>query len=342
MDLFTTGVLVRVVAALPRPVAWLLDHFFPFEQTETSEEIHFDLEHGRRRLAPFVSPLVEGKVVAGKGYTTDTFKPAYIKDKRVFDPNKPIKRVIGEKIGGALNPADRLRLLVASELADQLDGLTRRLEVMAAEALLSGRVTVSGDLYPTTVVNFGRDAGLGVAVDNAAQWGDTGVSPLDNLMEWALLVMQKSGVFPSEVVMTPDVWKVFRANPEVLERLDTRRVEAATMRLEAVASEGGTYMGTIDKFNIYVYAGWYENDSGDLTPYLPDGTVIMSGSGLEGARAFGAIRDEKAGYQAMPYFPKSWVQEDPAVRFLMMQSAPLVVPYRVNASLSASNVVAGD
>ena len=37
----------------------------------------------------------------------------------------------------------------------------------------------------------------------------------------------------------------------------------------------------------------------------------------------------------MPYFSKSWVEEDPAVRYLMLQSAPLVVPYRVNASLCA-------
>ncbi|EMM8062991.1 TPA: major capsid protein, partial [Morganella morganii subsp. morganii] len=35
------------------------------------------------------------------------------------------------------------------------------------------------------------------------------------------------------------------------------------------------------------------------------------------------------------YAPKSWLQHDPAQRFIMVQSAPLVIPSRVNASLCA-------
>ena len=39
------------------------------------------------------------KRVESLGYTTKTFKPAYIKDKRVFDPELPLKRAVGERIG---------------------------------------------------------------------------------------------------------------------------------------------------------------------------------------------------------------------------------------------------
>ena len=73
-----------------------------------------------------------------------------------------------------------------------------------------------------------------------------------------------------------------------------------------------------------------------LTPYLPARTVLVLGADVEGTRAYGAIKDEAAGFQAMPYFAKSWVEQDPAVRYLMLQSAPLTVPYRVNASLGAT------
>ena len=38
----------------------------------------------------------------------------------------------------------------------------------------------------------------------------------------------------------------------------------------------------------------------------------------------------------MPFFSKSWTEPDPAVRYLLMQSAPLPVPYRINASLGAT------
>ena len=40
-----------------------------------------------------------------------------------------------------------------------------------------------------------------------------------------------------------------------------------------------------------------------------------------------------AGFQAVPFFAKTWNDEDPAVRYMLMQSAPLIVPYRVNASM---------
>jgi len=62
---------------------------------------------------------------------------------------------------------------------------------------------------------------------------------------------------------------------------------------------------------------------------------MASENGVEGYRAFGAIRDEEAGYQPLPYFSKSWIEKDPAVRWLLLQSAPLMVPYRINGSLSA-------
>ena len=48
------------------------------------------------------------------------------------------------------------------------------------------------------------------------------------------------------------------------------------------------------------------------------------------------IEDEKAGYRAPQYFIKSWLEEDPAVRWLLLQCAPLIVPYPVNASFCAT------
>jgi hypothetical protein len=55
---------------------------------------------------------------------------------------------------------------------------------------------------------------------------------------------------------------------------------------------------------------------------LPDHTVIITSADLEGTRCYGAIKDEEAGFQAVPYFAKSWVEKDPAARMLLLQSAP--------------------
>lgn len=338
MDIFTTAVLNGVVQDLKTPPSFLLDNFFTETQTETSEEIHFDTDNAKRRIAPFVSPLVSGKIVASRGYKTGTFKPAYVKDKRVFDANRPMKRAIGEKIGGTMSPADRMRLIVASELTDQVNMINRRLEVMAGEALRTGKVTVTGEQYPTQVVDYGRDAGLTVTLTGGNRWGQSGVNPLDSLQDWAQLVLQKSGAMPKKVVMTVDVWKIFRKDAEVQKQLDRFRSNASLVT-DAQATEDGVYMGDIDGFQIYVYSGWYiDPDDAAMTevPILAAGTVILGGAQIEGVRAYGAIRDEEAGFQALSYYAKSWLEKDPSVRYLLMQSAPLVVPYRVNASFAAT------
>jgi hypothetical protein len=335
MDVFSTGVLARVVAELPRPAPFILNSFFRTIQTETSEEIHFDVDSGKRRLSPFVAPIVAGRLVESKGYKTSTFKPAYVKDKRVFDSNRPFKRAIGERIGGELSPAQRMQALLATELEDQLDMLTRRLEVMAVEALRTGAVTVKGDQYPETLVDFGRDVALKVTLAGANRWGEANVDPLANLETWSMTVTQKSGATATTVIMDVKAWQLFSASTRVQQLLD--RFRGSDMLEPTVTGEGGRYMGSIGTFDIWVYAGWYDDpDTGALTPYLPDHTVIITSPELEGTQAFGAIRDEEAGFQALPFFTKSWIEKDPAVRILLMQSAPLPVPYRVNAAMSAT------
>ncbi|WP_387693320.1 major capsid protein, partial [Photorhabdus sp. RM71S] len=85
----------------------LLDRFFPNIVTYETEVVSIDVDIGKRRMAPFVSPLVEGKLVESRQYQTNTFKPAYIKDKRAPDLRKPIRRQIGERIGGEYTAAER-------------------------------------------------------------------------------------------------------------------------------------------------------------------------------------------------------------------------------------------
>ena len=336
MDFFSTNVLNTVVTNLFGDPQFLLERYFPSVQTESSEEIHFDVLDGKRRIAPFVSPLVEGQIVAALGYKTYTFKPAYIKDKRVFDMHKPLKRSPGEPIGGNMSPANRQRALIAIDMQDQLSMLNRRLEVMAGEILTTGKVTISGEKYPTVVVDFGRAAGNTVIA--SPLWSVTTSTPLVDLATWSVASLKSQGIMLTDVLMTPDVWNVFRTNTSVIDALDRNRAltQPASLASNQMITEGGVYMGTVDNFNIYVYQGWYVDPAdGVEKPIIPATTVILTSPLLNGVRAYGAIRDEEAGLQAVPYYVKSWVEPDPSVRFVMLQSAPLLVPYRVNASFKA-------
>ena len=336
MDFYSTDVLNTVVASLLGDPQFLIDRYFPTVQTETSEEIHFDVVDGKRRIAPFVSPLVEGQIVAPLGFKTYSFKPAYIKDKRVFDMHKPLKRSPGEPLGGNLSPENRLRAMIAVEMQDQLTMLNRRFEVMAGEILTTGKLTITGEKYPQVVVDFGRAAGNTIVA--SPLWSDPNAKPLVDLANWSVASLQAQGIMLNDVLMTPDVWNAFRANESVNIALDRSRALTTPPSLSnnQMLQEGGVYMGSIDSFSIYVYQGWYVDPAdGVEKPIIPAGTVILTSPLLNGVRAYGAIRDEEAGLQAVPYYVKSWVEPDPSVRFVLLQSAPLLVPYRVNAMVKA-------
>jgi hypothetical protein len=346
MDIFSTGVLARVVENLPPPSTFLLDTFFPNVQTSEDENIYFDVDTSKPRITPFVHPLLPGKIVADRGFATNSFKPAYAKDKRVLQPNAPVKRRQGEKIGGSMTPMQRRQAAIAQNLEDQLDMLTRREVVMASEALRLGQVTVTGEGYPSVVVNFGRAGGLTVALAGGNRWGQAGVSPLDNLETWAGLVQTNSGAIARTVVMDPKAWGIFRNDATVEKRLNTLIAgQRGSLDMGPLTFGPGAkrarYVGSIGDFDFWVYSEPYVDENGANQNMMPDYTVIMGAAGgdkytLEGVRCYGAIQDEEAQFKAERYFVKSWLEKDPAVRYLLLQSAPLVVPFRPNASFCAT------
>lgn len=336
-SVWDTAELVHVVRNLKTPSQWLLNTFFPNIITYDTEQIAIDIDFGKRRLAPFVSPLVEGKLVESRTIQTNLFTPAYIKDKRAPDFMRPVRRMIGERIAGTMSPQERVEANIIFEMQDQVEMVDRRLEWMAAQALATGSVTITGDNYPSVVVNFGRASVNTVTLTGSAQWGQANISPSNYLTMWAATVLQQSGAAPNKVVFTNTPWLAFKSDINVLNAVLPPRSGGSNIEYGGKIQKGAVLMGHWGQFDLYLYNDYYVDPTSDIEyPILADGVVLLGSEALEGIRAFGCILDPKFNYGPLPYAPKMWVEDDPAQRFLMMQSAPMVVPSRVNAVLAAT------
>src|SRR6202158_3809894 len=129
--------------------------------TSDREEILFErLDIDNRRLAPFVAPNVQGRVMRAQGFSARSFRPAYVKPKHIVDPTKAISRMFGEPLLGGMTMAQRLDAHVANNMRLERESRERRWDWMAARAVIDGSVTVSGDDYPTVTVDFLRDPSL--------------------------------------------------------------------------------------------------------------------------------------------------------------------------------------
>jgi len=337
MNIYDTTTLMAVQRNIKPVSNYWLALLFPMVQTFDTEHIDFDKVEGGRRLAPFVAPTSQGKIMTEQGYTTNRFTPAYVKPKHVVNPNKQFKRLAGEDIGGTLSTAQRLNAAVGENMRMEKEMINRRLEVMASEAVLKGTATVSGDNYPTTVVDFGRDAGQTVTLAVGSKWGEAGVSIVDDVEDWVNQTQELSGFAPDRLTVTPSVWKIMSKDAEVKALLDTK-MAGQTASLDLAVGNGMPvqYKGRLGAIlEVWVYNELYENYQGVTVPVMEAGTIALTSSGVQGVRCFGAIQDA-ASMQAVEMFPKMWLQQDPSVVYTMTQSAPLMVPTNPNATFTAT------
>jgi hypothetical protein len=335
MDLYSTAFLNRVVDELAPVPTVFLDLFFQEVLTHDTEEVYFDKVTDKPRLTPFVHPLHEGKVVDSIGYSTKSVKPAYVKDLRVHNPLKALKRRAGEALTGNLTPAQRQQANIVSDLADQNRMMARRLEVMAIEAVRDGKATIIGEGF-NAVIDFGRDASLTETLANNDRWSIVDANAPDipaQLEGWSQQIADFDGSVEA-VIMDVKAWNLLRKAPSVKGLLDIRRGDTSSLVIspEIAVKAGVQYKGDIGNFQIWVYTGSYIDPAdGQTKKYMPDNTVVLAGRRLEGVRHYGAIMDVDV-LVARERYAQSWTEKNPSRRMLMMESAPLLVPYRPNSA----------
>lgn len=364
LDIYSLAALRGVVSRVKIPPQFLLNTFFGNVIDADGEKIVFDVLEESRRVTPFVSPLLPGKVVDSQGYYAAEFTPAYVKDYRPLNPARPLKRRAGETLTGgpAVTPMMREAAILAEELTDMNRMYVRRLELMAVDALLDGIVTVEGDGFPSVAVNFGRASGNTLSLSGTGSaWGQAGVSPVADVENWNDIVLQASGLSVTDIVFTPDVaWQEFRADPLFKDAINTflRGTQSEAEIINIQKMEGATLKGRLGDTGplLWTYQGWYKDPTVGVnseTTMLPANTVLLGSrdARAQGFRAFGAIRDPDIGYGAAReagmqaaegdliqenFFVKSWTTKNPGQRHLLGQGAPLVGLSRPNATMAVT------
>jgi hypothetical protein len=166
------------------------------------------------------------------------------------------------------------------------------------------------------------------------------VSPVDDLELWIDEVHDTSGASPTHIVFDTKALNLLKADPKFKDAVDTRRGGNSTVELGLTARGQGNdkarFIGTLGDVELWKYQEVYTDDDGNDQKLIPDHTVmILAPAQILGEQAYGAILDDDV-LQPMEMFVKSWVEQDPSVRYVLLQSAPLTVPYRPNASFRAT------
>lgn len=348
IDIFDTRTMLEAIEQMKRPGRFLRDTFFPLARQFDTEAVDVDIIKGKRRLAPFVSPMMEGKVVERGGFSTNTIKPGYVKPKMPTTAADLLKRQPGEVLyGGGLTIEQRAQQQLGKDLAELMDMIDRREEWQAAQALNAGAVTMTikaegGD--KSVSVDFGMAGTHKVTLTSTDLWSDTVNSdPIDDLRTWSQLCRKDSGISPTDVVMGTDACSAFLNHPKVQKFMDMRQVDMGAVKPEQLP-DGVTYVGRINapslQIDVWTYDEWYIDEAtGTETAMVPAKKVWLGSRRAQNSKLHAVIQDMEAiegGIAAaVARFPKSWLTKDPSVRWLMVQSAPLMALNQPDAFVSA-------
>lgn len=346
MDLYTPAELMALVDFTePQPYYWL-ERVFGDQRFSKADEIVFDDILENVRIAPFVAPVNDGKPVIHSGYNSRTFKPAYTKLDDAIRVENLNKRPPGAPINAPLDRAAQLQAARIKYLGQHRSAIRKLEEWMASQYALAGKYTVSGEGYPTVLVDFGRDPNNTVVLSGADLWtATTTATPLDDFEDWSNQILKTAGVAGRLVTMSIEAYQAAKKTDQWKEEYKNFKsnggeIPNTSPKLAARVS----YIGKYGQFDIEVVNTTYKDASGTEQRYMPAGKVVMSAPGMDaagGMRAYGRIQHMDAVMAGDPMVDIYQMEYMPPKRdavHLASESGPLVLAKRVNAFLCATVV----
>src|SRR5262245_22972777 len=140
----------------------LRDTFFGAREFPPTALVEFDFRRGRRKMAPFVAPLVGGKLIERTGFETRFFRAPRIAPVRALRLPDLEPRMFGETIYAGTTATDRAAELLAEDAIFLDETITRREEWMCRCVIVNGAITVTADNGYTMNIDY-KQSSLGPA-----------------------------------------------------------------------------------------------------------------------------------------------------------------------------------
>ncbi len=350
IDLFEPRTMGRMLLERKSPKGFIRSLFFRNEVPNDTEHIDFDIETRVRLMAPFSSSKLPGQVVDDQGYTTKSFTPPLINPKKVTTAETLQKRLPGENVYSQQSPDERAAALLGKNLGELEDMIIRREEWMCMQAAFLGQVPVVGPGVNVTI-DFGRNAGNTVGLLAASERWSAGTADIPkNLRDWNRTMVQRCGVGADVAILGQAAADALLNNSALRGQLETLRMDMGQIAPEYMEAKGVTYLGRLKgtAIDLWSYDEWYidPNNPGAGEQAMMSSKFVLVGStraqtelaygsvpvatGTDGGASISLVSGQRV--------PESWIEKEPAARFIKVSARPLPIPTQVNAFLTAQVV----
>lgn len=328
--------------------SFLRDRYFvcnPATDIFSTDDVIMEFKNGTQKMAPFVAPRVGGKTVLREGYRMERYEPPFIAPKRPLTLDDLNKKGFGEAFYANLTPEQRQGAIVAKDMSEMDEMITRREEAMAAEVMTTGALVMkhygdnNTDFEEKSIQYFEGETNT-AKVNVAAAWGpDADIyGDLVNMVTFA----QQQGLRVSELVVAPNVVSIMLNNKTIKEFMDIRGYEMGHINPRELNAAGAAYIGTLNINGVMVdiisYGAQYQKDDGTMAAFIPANTVVLTAPAA-GRTVYGAVtqleNDEMFHTYAGKRVPKYTSNKGADIRTLRLAARPLLMPNNKNAFIVA-------
>lgn len=332
---YETREMLGYMRQTPRPTTFLADMLVKRRQNHRTKYLEIDQIFGNREIATYTNRNGGPHVVGKNGYNTLIHVAPYIYEQFEYKPSDVDLRAPGGTVYDMTDP-------VAALVGEWLDELDRRIvgreEQQLAEALQTGKVTVSGDDCAWEV-DLKQAAGNLITLTGTSRWTEASTRDIDqNLIDWCQLPVVVGAPRPNVAIMDVKAMQLLKSDSAILASLDNRRRENGALNPKVLDEQNATYEGYLTgtgyNLDLYTYQGSFAID-GSADNYLDDYRVLLLNSNMDTRFHYGKIENFNAPNFMGSRFPNRWETPDGKQRFLTMESSPLAGLHQPNAVVSA-------
>ncbi len=309
-----------LVNKIPTAPSFLVDTFFNRSVPVFAEHVDLDVVVGGQTLAPFVTVTQPGVVVEKVGQAVQSVKLPRIRMKKAFSHQD----LYGNRVPGGMIHVDPSALQQAREdtlFRDQQDlknMVMRRLEWMAAKLLSTGKITYSGERVEFEV-DFLHPSTHKETLAGADRWSETTAKIIANIRAWKRKITNSTTFDPDIAICGTAVADALYANAEVRALLNNRNIS-----LGELAIGKSNYIGRLAGVDIYEYGKEYKDDDATTKTFIAPDQFILVARNENFVRHSGVIQDlDTPGVTAMEYFSKGWMEPDPSLYWILVESRPM-------------------
>ena len=301
-------VMTGLVKKFPTP-QFIGKQLFPEKPIDT-DTAKWDETHQNRDMADYVVPDGESNIVARLGLIQRSATVACLKEK---------KQLKGSTLAWLRKPGTETQKYGEQAVRDELADLDSRLEFRrewARWTALTGILTVD-QKDVKFVVDYGIDASHKPTV--ATAWSDVAADIITDLTTWKGLIQKDSGEQATTVYMNSIVMSYMLKNTGI------KALMGEQLKTQVLQSG---YITRVMGLNFIVYDAGYVPVGGSFTKFVDDGHVFVVTSSVFAEEQLAPSTDPKSGY-APGKFSKSWVEDDPAGIWVLIELNSLPVIKKV-------------